>query len=107
MLMAFAGPLYSQWRALDSVVLAQIDLQALHCGEGEQSTHQGPPAWVHHLEQCGYCDLLAQNPAVAALPAWPLALEGSAALLIPTPEQGHFREPTYRLRARGPPAIHA
>ncbi|MFC3606488.1 DUF2946 domain-containing protein [Stutzerimonas tarimensis] len=107
MLMALAGPLYSQLRALDSVALAQIDLSALHCGVGAEGVHQGPPAWVHHLEQCGYCDLLAQNPALASRPAWPVPLPAPVSRLIPSPEQGQFREPSYRLRARGPPSIHA
>lgn len=70
MLLALAGPLYAQWRALDSLALAQsIDLSVLHCGEGYGLPESGAPAWVKGLSQCGYCDLLGNSPPLpSALP---------------------------------------
>ena len=114
MLMAFAGPLYSQLRALDSVRLAQaIDLQALHCGAEHQTLpvfapeHKGPPDWVQGLEQCGYCNLLAHSPSL--LPAVALALPAPSSQVhqfLP-PAQSLPQAPPSARQPRGPPAFHA
>lgn len=108
MLMAFAGPLYSQLRALDSLQLSQaIDLEALHCGEGHALPDDGPPAWVEHLAQCGYCELLAGNPPLAT--SVPLALPAPSSVVhqfLP-PRQALPQAPPSARQPRGPPAFHA
>ncbi|WP_092427581.1 DUF2946 domain-containing protein [Geopseudomonas sagittaria] len=113
MLMAFAGPLYSQLRALDSLPLAfAIDLEALHCGEGQalaeySAQEQGPPEWVQCLEQCGYCNLLAGTPALP--PAVQLALPAPSSVVhqfLP-PRQSLPQAPPSSREPRGPPFFHA
>lgn len=107
MLMAFAGPLYSQLRAYDSVALASIDLEALHCGEQADVPHAaGQPDWVVHLDKCGYCDLLASNPAASESSHGIPRLRASSISPLPWPEQGLSRQPQYRPLARGPPVSH-
>lgn len=114
MFMAFAGPLYSQLRALDSAQPAlAIDLQALHCGVEHQTLpvfaaeQKGPPDWVQGLEQCGYCNLLAHSPSL--LPALALALPPAASPVhqfLP-PRQSLPQAPPAAAQPRGPPAFHA
>lgn len=106
LLLAFAGPLYSQLRALDAVPLATLDADRLHCGDARQTAAEHPVAWVHQLAQCGYCDFLAGNPPLPSAPV--LAVGAPAALLLRflPPEQGQSREPLYRPQARGPPTRH-
>ncbi|MCL7462470.1 DUF2946 domain-containing protein [Pseudomonas sp. NW5] len=107
-LMAFAGPLYSQLRALDGAALADvIDLQALHCSDEALSAESGPPEWVQCLAQCGYCTLLSASPAL--LPALQLWLPE------PTANPHHYlparqslpQAPPAARRPRGPPTFHA
>lgn len=107
MVMVFAGPLYSQLRASDTLALAAIDLQALHCSDGDPSAPLSVPHWVEHLEQCGYCSLLTHNPAITALPA--IAAQGIRGRLLhaPLPERAFAAAPHYRHAARGPPVVHA
>lgn len=113
MLMAFAGPLYSQLRALDSLPLAlAIDLETLHCAEGQtlpqhSEDDQGPPEWVQCLEQCGYCNLLASSPALP--PAVQLALPAPSGVVhqfLP-PRQSLPQAPPASRQPRGPPSFHA
>jgi len=113
MLMAFAGPLFSQLRALDSLPLAlAIDLETLHCGEGQAmpghaAEDQGPPEWVQCLEQCGYCNLLASSPALP--PALQLALPAPSSVVhqyLP-PLQSLPQAPPASRQPRGPPVFHA
>lgn len=108
MLMAFAGPLYSQLRALDSVALSlAIDLNALHCGEGDSLASDGPPEWVQCLEQCGYCNLLAGTPALP--PTLQLALPAPSSNVhqyLPS-RQSLPQAPPASRQPRGPPAFHA
>jgi len=113
MLMAFAGPLFSQLRALNSLPLTLIDLQALHCAEGQSlpghllDDEQGPPHWVQGLEQCGYCNLLAHSPSL--LPAVALALPAPSSQVhqfLP-PAQSLPQAPPAARQPRGPPAFHA
>ena len=107
MFMAFAGPLYAQLRAYDSVALASIDLEALHCGEHEPGDASPRiPDWVAHLDKCGYCSLLAHNPPAAAPPALLAPAPALSLVSLPSPEQGAVRQPRYLPRARGPP-VHA
>ncbi|MNZ89193.1 hypothetical protein D3C78_1081020 [compost metagenome] len=108
MFMAFAGPLYSQLRALDSVALSlAIDLNALHCGEGESLAESGQPEWVQCLEQCGYCNLLASTPALP--PTLQLALPAPSSVVhqyLP-PLQSLPQAPPASRQPRGPPVFHA
>jgi hypothetical protein len=107
MFMAFAGPLYSQLRALDSVALSlAIDLNALHCGEGESLAESGQPEWVQCLEQCGYCNLLASTPALP--PTLQLALPAPSSVVhqyLP-PRQSLPQAPPASRQPRGPPSLH-
>ena len=108
MFMAFAGPLYSQLRALDSLQVAlAIDLDALHCGEGQSLLDDGPPEWVKCLDQCGYCGLLAGSPALP--PAVQLALPAPSSLVhqfLP-PIQSLPQAPPATSQPRAPPFRHA
>lgn len=113
MFMAFAGPLFSQLRALDSLPLAlAIDLQALHCGEGQalpdaRVADNGPPEWVQCLEQCGYCNLLASSPALP--PTLQLALPAPSSVVhqyLPSLQSLPQAPPASR-QPRGPPSLHA
>lgn len=108
MFMAFAGPLYSQLRALDSLQVAlAIDLDALHCGEDQPLAADGPPEWVQCLDQCGYCGLLAGWPPL--LPALQLALPAPSSVVhqfLP-PRQSLPQAPPASRQPRGPPSFHA
>ncbi|MCY1448508.1 hypothetical protein D9M71_651820 [compost metagenome] len=113
MLMAFAGPLFSQLRALDSLPLAlAIDLEALHCGEGQalpdsRVADNGPPEWVQCLDLCGYCNLLASTPALP--PTLQLALPAPSSVVhqyLP-PLQSLPQAPPASRQPRGPPSLHA
>lgn len=114
MLMAFAGPLYSQLRALDSLRLSlAIDLGALHCAAEQQSLpghladDQGPAEWVQSLEQCGYCNLLAHTPSLP--PSLQLALPAPSSHVhqyLP-PSESLPQAPPASRQARAPPAFHA
>ena len=113
MLMAFAGPLYSQLRALDSLPLAlAIDLEALHCGEGQalpehSAQEQGPPEWVQCLEQCGYCNLLASTPALPPTLQLALPVPSSVVHQYLPPRQSLPQAPPASRQPRGPPVFHA
>lgn len=109
MLMAFAGPLYSQLRALDSLRLSlAIDLEALHCAaEQPFLDDQGPAEWVQSLEQCGYCNLLAHTPSLP--PSLQLALPAPSSHVhqyLP-PSESLPQAPPASRQARAPPALHA
>lgn len=108
MLMAFAGPLYSQLRALDSVPLAlTIDLQVLHCVEGQALPDNGPPEWVQCLEQCGYCNLLASTPGVPPTLQLALPAPSSRVRQFVPPSAGLPQAPPAARHPRGPPVFHA
>lgn len=108
MLMAFAGPLYSQLRALDTLALSQlIDLDALHCGEGQGPPADGPPAWVQHLDQCGYCSLLAGSPPLPATLQLALPPPSSLVHQYLPPAQNLPQAPPASRPPRGPPSFHA
>lgn len=108
MLMAFAGPLFSQLRALDSLPLTlAIDLQALHCAEGHSPEDQGPPQWVQGLEQCGYCNLLAHNPPVPPTLQLDLPAPSSVVHQYLPPRQSLPQAPPAARQPRGPPVSHA
>ncbi|MBV2133920.1 DUF2946 domain-containing protein [Pseudomonas sp. MAP12] len=114
MLMAFAGPLYSQLRALDSLRLSlAIDLETLHCAAEQQSLsgapldQQSPAEWVQSLEQCGYCNLLAHTPSLP--PSLQLALPAPSSHVhqyLP-PSESLPQAPPASQQARAPPALHA
>lgn len=108
MFMAFAGPLYSQLRALDSLPLVLIDLEALHCAELPQTrADQDPPLWVQGLEQCGYCNLLTGHPPLP--PSLQLALPAPTSLVhqyLP-PAQSLPQAPPHARQPRAPPLFHA
>jgi hypothetical protein len=108
MFMAFAGPLYSQLRALDSLQLSlAIDLEALHCGEGQALPDNHPPAWVEHLAQCGYCELLAGNPPLPVVQLLSLPAPSSAVHQCLPPRQSLPQAPPASRQPRGPPSLHA
>ena len=108
MFMAFAGPLYSQLRALDSLPLVLIDLEALHCAEQPQSSaDDGTPQWVQALEQCGYCNLLAHTPSLP--PTLQLALPAPSSVVLQhlPPVQSLPQAPPVARQPRAPPFFHA
>lgn len=113
LLMAFAGPLFSQLRALDSLPLTLIDLQALHCAEGQSlpgsllADDQGPPQWVQGLEQCGYCNLLAHTPSLPPSLQLTLPAPSSQVHQYLPPAQSLPQAPPASRQPRGPPSLHA
>lgn len=108
MFMAFAGPLYSQLRALDSLPLVLIDLEALHCAEQPQSSaDDGTPQWVQGLEQCGYCNLLAGNPPLPASVHLALPAPSSVVLQHLPPVESLPQAPPVASQPRAPPLLHA
>ncbi len=108
MFMAFAGPLYAQLRALDSVALAQvIDLAALHCGENDAPHGEGRAEWVECLEQCGYCNLLAGTPGLPPALQLSLPAPSSRVHLFFPPRQSLPQAPPASRQPRAPPTFHA
>ena len=108
MFMAFAGPLVSRVQALDEVRLGQyIDLQRLHCGDAGQKHASDLPGWVQGLEQCGYCDLQAHNPALASADLPKLPEAASPVYQFQLPAQNLPTAPPSSRQPRGPPAFHA
>lgn len=108
MFLAFAGPLYSQLRALDSLPLVLIDLEALHCAElPPEQGDDGPPQWVQGLEQCGYCNLLAHTPSLPPTPQLALPAPSSQVHQYLPPVQSLPQAPPASRQPRGPPSRHA
>ncbi len=106
MFLAFTGPLASRLHALQNAgIESLIDLQALHCGDGQAL--DGQSAWVADLDQCGYCSLLAHNPPVPADYSLQLPLPGSEVLQFFPPRQPLTLAPPTSRHSRAPPAFHA
>ncbi|CAD5108055.1 DUF2946 family protein [Zestomonas carbonaria] len=108
MLMAYVGPLYAQWRALDGLALTRvIDLSVLHCGEGHALPDPGTPDWVEDLSQCGYCDLLASSPSLPAAPPPALPPLPGQFPCRPSPSLVPSSVSPAACQPRGPPPFHA